>query len=213
MKVYIGPYTPWWVSNIYKKYMDKKYIYDWDEPTTTFEKFLEKLEDALQWVYSNTVNRIFLRMKRKIKVRVDDYDVWGMDNTLAHIIHPMLIKLKEQKHGAPLVDDEDVPEELRSTAAESKENEWNIGKRWDWVMDEMIHSFECELNENWEDQFHSGNMDVHHVPEVINDKIYYRWENGPNHTHVFDKEGYNKAWARRQNGLRLFAKYYHNLWD
>lgn len=214
MKVYIGPYTSWWMSRVYINYMDKKYNYDWDEPNTNFEKFLDKLQDALQWLYYNTVNRIFKRMKRKIKVKIHNYDIWSMDNTLAHIIHPMLIKLKSQKHGAPFVDDEDVPEELRSTAAEPKENEWdtdsNHYKRWDWVMDEMIHTFECELNEDWEDQFHSGNMDLQwkKVEGGLNEMYH-----GPNHTHIFDKEGYDKAWARRQNGLRLFAKYYHNLWD
>ena len=51
---------------------------------------------------------------------------------------------------APLVDDEDVPEELRSTAAPAKENDWDVDenhfKRWDWVLDEMIWAFEQALN-------------------------------------------------------------------
>ena len=216
MKVYIGKYTPWWVSRVYTDYMDKKYNYDWDKPITTFEKFLDKLEDTLQFVYSYTVNPIFARMERKIKVRIDDHDLWGMDNTLAHIIHPMLLKLRGAKHGAPNVDNEDVPEELSSTAADPKENEWdtdsNHFKRWDWVMGEMIHAFECELNENWENQFHTGKINMRWKKYDENSKFSEMYH-GPNHTHVFDHEGHKKAWARRQNGLRLFAKYYHSLWD
>ena len=48
-----------------------------------------------------------------------------MDHTLAMIIVPMLKQLKETKHGAPFVDDEDVPEELKSTSAPAKENDWD----------------------------------------------------------------------------------------
>ncbi len=44
-----------------------------------------------------------------------------MDYTLSHIVVPMLKQLKETKHGAPFVDDEDVPEELKSTSAPPKE--------------------------------------------------------------------------------------------
>jgi acetylornithine/succinyldiaminopimelate/putrescine aminotransferase len=38
----------------------------------------------------------------------------------------MLKQLQETKHGAPLVDDEDVPEHLRSTTAPPRENEWDV---------------------------------------------------------------------------------------
>jgi len=92
---------------------------------------------------------------RKISIRIDKYDTWSMDSTLALIIHPMLIQLKQTKHGSPWIDDEDVPEELRSTSAPPKENEWdaddNHHARWDWVLDEMIWAFETHLDD--ESQF------------------------------------------------------------
>jgi molybdopterin molybdotransferase len=48
-------------------------------------------------------------------------------------------------------DDIDVPEELRSTSAPPKENEYdtdaNHFARWDWVMDEMIFAFEYQLKD------------------------------------------------------------------
>ena len=96
-----------------------------------------------------------------IEVRIDKQDTWSMDYTLAHVVLPMLIQLKETKHGSPFTDDADVPEELRSTSAEPKENEWdtdsNLHKRWDWIMDEMIWAFteKCEddwmIRDNWEE--------------------------------------------------------------
>jgi hypothetical protein len=215
MKVYIGPYVPWWYSRIHDRYMTKKYGYEWEESTTFFEKALEKLEGAINTFYRHTFNRIFGRMNRKIKVRIDDYDVWGLDNTLAHIILPALKLLKEKKHGTPHTDREDAPADPIYDD-EPTEHDWDRAysvKRWEYIIDEMIHAFECEVNDDWDDQFHTGKIDNITVPEVINGKTYYRWEKGPNDTHVFDAEGHKKAWERRQNGLRLFAKYYHSLWD
>ena len=61
----------------------------------------------------------------------------------------MLRQLRETKHGAPYTDDADVPEELRKSAAPPTEHEWdtddNHFKRWDWILDEMIFSFEKEV--------------------------------------------------------------------
>lgn len=218
MKVNISGYpTDWLRCQIHTRYMDKKYSYDWPdvEQYTKFELFLDKLEGVIQTVYNATINKLLRYRKRKIYVRIDRSDTWSMDNTLAHIILPMLKQLRDTKHGAPFVDDEDVPEELRSTAAPAKKNEWdtdeNHFKRWDWVLNEMIHAFECEVDEEWDSQFHSGKMVMNWVKEE--DGKYYKMERGPNDTHVFDKEGHNKAWARRDNSMRLFGKYYHNLWD
>jgi hypothetical protein len=50
-------------------------------------------------------------------IKIDKWDTWSMDHTLSPIILPMLKQLKEVKHGAPNVEDEDVPEHLRSTSA------------------------------------------------------------------------------------------------
>ena len=96
-----------------------------------------------------------------IDVQIDKQDTWSMDYTLAHVILPMLKQLKETKHGSPFTDDDDVPEELRSTSAEPKENKWdtdsNFHKRWNWVMDEMIWAFtekckdDCLVRDNWEE--------------------------------------------------------------
>ena len=91
--------------------------------------------------------------KRTEFVKLHKYDSWNADHTLALIILPLLKQLKETKHGAPHVDDEDVPEELRSTATgarEGLENDYDLDhnwfKRWDWVMDEIIwHSNKCSM--------------------------------------------------------------------
>ena len=146
--------------------------------------------------------------QRKVKIQVSDHDVWAADSTLALIIVPMLKKVKESKQGSPLVDDEDVPEGIRSTNADPKEHEWdtdsNHHKRWEWVLNEMIWAFEQHAKPDWEQEFYSGEADF----KIVDDKMI----EGPNHTFEVDREGLNKHRERMANGRRLFAKYYDCLW-
>lgn len=137
---------------------------------------------------------------QEVDVHIDKWDTWDMDHTLAHIVVPMLVQLKETKHGAPFVDDEDVPEELSSTSAPAKENDWDIDdnyfKRWNWVLDEMIWAFEQKLI-TWEDEYYDFDSD-HKLGDVPK-----RW----------NEEGMQAHQTRMSNGFRLFGKYYENLWD
>lgn len=153
-------------------------------------------------------------------VKIDYWDTWSMDHTLSPIILPMLRQLREVKHGAPFVDDDDVPKELRSTSAPAKENEWdtddNHFKRWDWVMDEMIFAFEHKVDDSWEDAFRTGEFD-HKTVACAWDKdgkaTMYQWVDGPNHTYKYDFDSAKLVHDRIQNGFKLFGKYYQNLWD
>jgi hypothetical protein len=152
------------------------------------------------------------KRKRTVKVHIDRWDTWSMDDTLAHIILPMLVQLKTTKHGSPLVADEDVPEHLRSTAAPPKENEHDIDSnhhaRWDWILDEMIFAFESKLDDSWQDQFHTGTSEI----------AFKRLENGMSELvstgdRQYDAEGRKAYQTRISNGFRLFGKYYEGLWD
>lgn len=232
MKVYIGPYPDnWWRCSIHYDYMNKKYNYDWKESNTKFEKRLEKLEDAIQEFYNHTINRLVKYRKRKIKVRIDREDTWSMDHTLAHIILPMLKQLKATKHGSPYVEPEDVPEHMRMTERETavfdhgfydktlnateEEIEAASDKfhaQWVWVLDQMIWSFEQELDEENEhkhyyDPYESGEIDKEHIVDSIFDKEY-RMKMGK-----FNTEKHKAYNERKQLGFTLFGKYYQALWD
>lgn len=114
---------------------------------------IKEREENETWLYK-FMRWVDSKRERKIQVRIDKYDTWSMDHTLAHIIHPMLVQLQATKHGAPLVDDEDVPEELRSTSCAPKQNEYDVDnnhfRRWDWVLSEMIFAFESHIDSNSE---------------------------------------------------------------
>jgi len=209
MKVYKNKYKNHWVSpyKICEKLCWWREI-DYDEPwvkrvnagltpvCTLWQKFLDCVDPKIDYV------------------KIDPWDTWSMDSTLSPIILPMLKQLQKDKHGAPFVDDKDVPKELRSTEAEPKENEWDIDsnhfKRWDYVLNEMIWAFEQKVADDAEGQFfdHSAYKDSKlGTDEWLDDmtkatsKVKY------------DKKGH-KIWQdRKTNGFRLFGRYFEALWD
>ena len=150
--------------------------------------------------------------EQKVSVRIDPWDTWSMDRTLALIIHPMLKQLHKTNHGAPYTDDDDVPENIRSTNAKPKKNEWdtdsNHFKRWDWIMREMIWAF-GELVKDRDPNFWIKKPKYKRVPVEGKD-----WEEllttDPG---IYDEAKAKAYWERKKNGFRLFGKYYQNLWD
>lgn len=146
--------------------------------------------------------------ERKISIRIDKWDTWNMDYTLALVIAPMLKQLKETKHGSPCVDDEDVPDHLKSTAPGARDNceEWqsdnNLHLRWDYVIDEMIFAMESLSNWDTEDKFYD-HSEVDESENVIQQIKKMK----------VDYDGLKVHQARVQNGCKLFGKYFQTLWD
>jgi len=129
--------------------------------------------------------------ERKIDVRIDKYDTWNMESTLAYIVLPMLKQLKATTHGSP--------GDMIEFQQTSNSAQYSF---------DFYEEFE-QINTDWEAQFHSGEHDFYF--EEIND--YCIMKHGPNDTHKFDSEGYFKFQNCMQEGFELFGKYYRNLWD
>jgi len=66
------------------------------------------------------------RKNRATRVKIEPHDTWSMDCTLAMIIHPMLVQLKDTKHGYP---------------SGLTEESWND------ILDEMIWAFDYKSKE------------------------------------------------------------------
>jgi len=184
VKVVIGPYKRWFgpyqIANLLK------YVGVSEERCFDIGgMFPDWFNRICQWFYDNP--------PRKVKVRIDEYDTWSMDHTLALIIHPMLLQLKATKHGSPFVADEDVPEELRSTndtELTDEQKSWGetdklFHERWEYVLNEMIFAFGLEIDEDWENPYHTKG----------------------------DYDAMNVVLDRQKNGFKLFGKYYSGLWD
>lgn len=144
---------------------------------------------------------------RKIEIEYHPYDTWNLDDTLARIILPGLIQLKETNHGFPHVtrsrlekhNIHSMPSEIDSATEEA----------WEWVQNEMIWAF-SEVIEPLESKFRSGETDFLHIPLKHGG---YELKEGPNHTYKVDKEGLEKHTQRVKDGLLLFGLFFRNLWD
>ena len=242
MKVKIGPYKDWfgpyqlaeklcfWVKR--DKYGSKPdWVHNFGEILAYGQILPEPPENELfkhhddvepTWLYK-FLSWIDSKKSQKISVHIDRWDTWSMDNTLAHIVLPMLQQLKATQHGAPNTDDQDVPEELKSTSAPQKENEYDIDelhfKRWDYILDEMIFAFKNKLDDSWEAQFESGESDIYWKKSEktflnpVTNKHEHTYEMVQRGTKEYDWEGRKQYQARITNGFRLFGKYFEALWD
>jgi hypothetical protein len=182
MRVYIGPYREW---------IGPYQIADWLRFFGVSEDRRDKIGERLaaSWVNS-ACEWVHKRCRRKINVRIDHYDTWSMDHTLAQIVLPMLVQLQKTKQGSPFVDDTDVPPDIRSTAAKPKDEPWDIDEfhhdRWNYVLEEIIFAFEKIADfDDWRQPFYKSK----------------------------DFAAMDLIDARIVNGTRLFGLYFQALWD
>lgn len=211
MKVYIGPYLRY-----IGPYQIAQKILFWkntDDPTvTSLGDFLEhgfgKNPDK-ETVFAKLCNWIYTKRKRKVKVRIDPWDSWNADQTLSLIILSVLKQLRESKYGSPFVEYDDVPEHLRPDHNEvvkmlKDDPGWVDEKfhdRWEWVIGEMIWAFEQVCSEDDEMQFYEYPEDMRGDITSVTKQI------------KIDHDGLKAHKARKQNGFRLFGRYFSSLWD
>lgn len=181
-----------------------------DRPTTWLYRFLS-------WIDS--------KKERTIKVHIDRWDTWNMDATLALIILPMLEQLQKTKHGSPMVDDEDVPPHLRGTTWNEYDQQlsfdfYNKGKdddlvhkRWEWVLNEIIWAFKEHVNPDADEKFWENLAEESFNWEYMEDGNWRLLSNDNNKKSKYDHEGWQSWNEKKQNGFRLFGKYYTGLWD
>ena len=203
MKVYKSGYRNPWLSpyTILERVFFWREI-DYDEPVIA--RWANRLDPICQALMA--VRRFIYPQINYVKI--DRYDTWSMDHTLADIILPMLRQLKATKHGAPHTDDEDVPEYLRSHMAQPREHEWDIDDlhfmRWDWILAEIIWAFEQKVDDDADSKFFDhSECEPGRKP----------WDSEEYKKIKYDQAGHEAWQARKANGFRLFGKYYENLWD
>ena len=195
----------------YPEFIGPRYLADlvffWikDDPNSEEDTIKDKFGD---WLYGSHDSPSWLQKfcewvhkkqcERRVTVRIDKFDTWGMYSDLAVIILPMLKDLQNIKQGAPYIDDEDVPEHLRSTSAPPKVNEWDIDDnffyRWDYVLEEMIWAFEQIIDDD------DAEFEAHY--HILPDGSKGEWM----------RDEFEEHNDRMQNGTILFGKYFRNLW-
>lgn len=124
------------------------------------------------------------RKPRKVSVKIKAWDTYSMDETLALIIHPMLVQLTDycsRHRGCAMVDDEDVPIHLRGEGQEL------YCPRWEYVLGEMVWAFGEHLSDKGEGIFFDAAGEL-------------------------DEVGLRAYAERKTTGFCLFGKYYQGLW-
>lgn len=194
MKVYIGPYLNYFGAS---QLVDLVFFWIKDGDNDTIK---DKIKDYLYDTWLNTLfQKIYSWRKRSVIVKIDEYDHWSADNTLALIILPVLKELQKNKQGAPFVEYTDVPDHLKPSVEDLQKMKDDPGwlddkffTRWEYVINEMIWSFEQILDDKNDSKFFA----------CVNGKI--------TNVDIAALEANNKKIV---NGTMLFGKYYQSLWS
>ena len=124
------------------------------------------------------------RKNRANHVHIDDHDCWSLDYTLARIIHPALIRLKETQHGYPELWEDGMcyhdhyTRQLHFDFIDEEVESKYLQDKWNRILDDMIYA-----------------MDI-----IATEKIY-----------DIDFDTYDSE--RVDRGLELFGKHFCSLWD
>ena len=165
--------------------------------------------------------------RRKVDIKIDNYDTWNVDHTVAMIALPLLLQLKETKMGVPaefsdvtgadydMQDSFDFVKEDHNWAFDQK------CKEWETILDKMIWSFLQIVTDDWEEKYHYGKAEYDWIKtneKFLNplngktEETFQMVDKNPG-DHWTDFEGMRIHQERIQEGLELFGKYYQHLWD
>lgn len=205
MKVLLGPYTNWvgpyQIAEKILWWMDK---YE-DDRVHNFGTWLANDRHGNESWLMKFCNWVQKFKRRQEYVRIDHYDHWNMDHTLSLIIAPLLVELKNHKHGYGFIDDADVPEHLQSKFG-VKHNDWDwdslAEKRFEWFLDELIWAFTAHKSDDEHDQFYDHGEKI--AGESLMDSVARI---------KVDQAGLDAHNARKQHAFNMFGKYFQNLWD
>ena len=165
--------------------------------------------------------------ERRIDVQIERHDTWSLDHTLALIILPALIQLKQSKCGVPSEFVNDISEEYDGQRCfdfmeDDKDEVFEKGcAAWEAALGKMVWAFQQIVTENYDSKYHHGVMDIgwektdKQYPDPVTGKMegtYKMVDKNPGE-HWYDHVGHRLHEERIQEGLELFGKYFRSLWD
>lgn len=166
--------------------------------------------------------------ERRVSVTIEKHDTYSLDRTLALIILPALLQLRESQHGIPsefaTIGGEDYSDQLSfDFYSESNKELFDTVavKRWEEILDKIIWSFQQLVIDDHGEKYHHGKgeytwekTDEPYLNPATNklEDTYIMKDLNPN-GHWYDIVGHQLHEERIQEGLELFGKYYKHLWD
>lgn len=156
---------------------------------------------------------------QRIDIKIDPYDTWNLDATLAKIIYPMLVQLRDNMHGVPNdfanVGGEDHSlQQAFDFYTETVDDSFKQGvEKWKDCIDKMIWSFNQIAYHDYDSLYHHGIPNYDWQPDNSSGKKMFKLVDRNPDEHWYDYVGHQLHEEKIQEGLNLFAKYYRNLWD
>ena len=175
--------------------------------------YLITLKDSISYRIYQIKQRIIKYFLFKLLNKIE---VWDLDNTLAEILLPLLVRYKKTEYSRFTVDDVDVPnKEIHTYGKEHGTYDWDkdefkvdekLTLKYDYVIDEIIWTMIMLATGKYETHNYSYSelIDIH---TPITEGAY---KGGTilefdTSNYYFDEESYNKDQVRIKNGLRLFG--------
>jgi hypothetical protein len=191
MYVYFGKPRSWWVSPI-AIIGFFRWILGYPQPDYISEKPWFRVWDRRMRPWCEWARKQGIRwFPTPHTVRVDEWDLYSPKDTFSDVMVPVLKRFKEKTCSFPVIDQTDLPENMRVDQEEGDyvdrpeqvmcldDDEPSLGmQQWHFILDEIIWSLEQE-----DDDF-------------LNELRQHR---GP-------------LRERLINGHRLLGKYYRHLW-
>jgi len=173
------------------------------------------------------IGKFFKKADRRINIQIDKYDTWNLDHTLALIIYPALIQLKQDKHGVPgcfadVGGDHTGIQDSFVFYKETHDESFDAAcKQWDEVLDKMIWAFQQLTLDDYTTKYSHGDpkfdfvkTDKTHLNPITGkiEELVELVDQNPGQ-HWVDYEGIQEHERRIQEGLNLFSRHYRSLWD
>ena len=144
MKVYIGPY---------KKGITFSRVLRCLKLLGVKKDRIDSIDDRLWYGRVGKLRAWLLdhTRKQKVRIRVDPYDTWAADWTLAMITASVIEKLRETHYGHPMTWKDDGPPEFRDggeNLGPPEDGRDFHAARWDWILDEIIWTMKVIRDRN-----------------------------------------------------------------
>jgi hypothetical protein len=211
MKVWLRKPKNWYSKHQFChdwSYRENEKLEQWKQREARLEKWVP------EWPF-RLINWIIRANKpKKDLIKIDYWDLWGFDCSIAQVIYPALIKIKEKKHGTPMSFFDHVPDErLHQTTDEDNKI---AEQKWEDTLDQMIWSFGELVNDNFNEPNYLLKLEWKFKPVEGHPGLSEL--DTPKHTE--DEEKLIEQWRvdtktyhdRMQKGFELFGKHFQSLW-
>jgi hypothetical protein len=163
--------------------------------------------------------------ERKIDVLVERWDTYSVDHTLAFIMLPLLLQLKDTMQGVPGEFTQSVGSDTDGNYCfdfiqDDQDEVFDTNcKKWYDTLDKIIWSFQQIIDDDYSNKYHHGDMKIGWKPITLPNPItgvveemYEMVDENPNE-HWYDYLGHQLHEDKIQEGFELFGKYFRSLWD